>query len=45
MAVATNMEGYVTFTDYIPGLVIHAVAMFLGMVFFGLGQRVKRVTA
>ena len=44
MAAATQMEGYETLTDFIPGLAGHAVAMFLGMVFIGLGQRLKSQT-
>jgi hypothetical protein len=36
------MEGYDTFADYIPGIAGHAVAMFLGMIFIGLGQRMKQ---
>lgn len=45
MAGATQMEGYATLTDFIPGLAGHAVAMFLGMVFIGLGQRLKKQAA
>ena len=39
------MEGYEKLTDFIPGLAGHAVAMFLGMVFIGLGQRLNKQSA
>ena len=40
-----QMEGYKSLTDFIPGLAGHAVAMFLGMVLIGLGQRLKKQAA
>jgi hypothetical protein len=39
------MEGFETFTDFIPGLIIHAVLMFLGMVSIGAGQRARQPAA
>jgi hypothetical protein len=45
VAAATQMEGYETLTKFIPGFAGHAVAMFLGMVFIGLGQRLKKAEA
>jgi hypothetical protein len=45
VAVATDMEGFATLSETIPALVFRAVAMFLGMVCIGLGQRMKQQTA
>jgi len=39
------MEGFTTLTELIPALAIHAVALLLGMVCIGLGQRVKKPAA
>jgi len=39
------MEGYATLRETIPALAVHAAAMFLGVVFIGLGQRIKQPTA
>jgi len=40
------MEGFTTFTGIIPALAFHAITMFLGIMFIGLGQRKKQtVTA
>jgi len=42
VAVATHTEGFETLIEMIPVLAFHTVAMFLGMVFIGLGQRLKK---
>jgi hypothetical protein len=45
VAVATHTEGFETLREMIPALAFHAVAMFLGMVFIGLGQKKQNSTA
>jgi len=45
VAVATHTEGFTTFTGLIPAFAIHAVCLFLGMVFIGLGLRKKQAAA
>ena len=44
-AVSIFEDGFATLTQMIPALIFHAVAMFLGMVFIGLGQRARQQAA
>jgi hypothetical protein len=45
VAVATQAEGYTALSEMIGALAFHAVFMFLGMVFMGLGLRKKQQAA
>lgn len=42
VAVATHMEGFTTLRQILPWLILHAGALFSGMVLVGLGQRVNK---
>jgi hypothetical protein len=44
VAVATHTEGFETLKEMIPALAFHVLAMFLGMVFIGLGQKKLNTT-
>jgi hypothetical protein len=42
VAVATQREGFTTLRDITPGLIFHAASLLVGMVFMGLGQRIRK---
>jgi len=45
VSVGQQKEGFETLREMIPVLVFHAIALFLGMVCIGIGQRVGKTSA